>query len=124
MKTFNDFALTFRPSPPSRSQLPRRRYSAGGAFRMEADALETEAAAKRLLADEYDTARRRYRPFLKGNSRSPGRYATRKKRGPGIGRRTINAAVAAGKEPTKARICHRPSNATRCDPTYCMSNVS
>ena len=96
------------------------------AHRAQADALEIEAMAKRRLADEYDAAQ------LRGEVRSNGErsFSQTEKVGfadvglnakdihearqirdaeetyPGIVRRTLDAALEAGEEPTKAVVRH------------------
>lgn len=94
------------------------------AYRAQADALEIEAGAKRRLADEYDAAQKR------GELRAARERTTSKaeavgaadiglthkqvhearavrdaeKASPGVVRRAIDSAIAAGKAPTRAHI--------------------
>lgn len=96
--------------------------------RAQADALEIEAGAKRRLADEYDAAQAakvvgqsgaRTDLVSKGNEVVPPARAAGISRkeiheariirdaeeaDPGIVKRTINAAVDAGEEPTRAKV--------------------
>lgn len=96
--------------------------------RAQADALDIEAGAKRRLADEYDAAQERGevakdgRPKTvpDGNGFAPGtasdlglsRKAIHEARQirdaetaePGIVRRTVDASVQAGEEPTRAKV--------------------
>lgn len=94
------------------------------AYRAQADALEIEAGAKRRLADEYDAAQERGE--IKTQRDNQAFSATEKASGPeiippkelheariirdaekadpGIVRRTVDAAIAGGKEPTKAAV--------------------
>lgn len=99
------------------------------AYRVQADALEIEAGAKRRLADEYDAAQERKEIKANGGARNftvPDENSelpsaadiglTRKEIhearvirdaeeiDPGIVRRTVDAAVAAGEEPSKAKV--------------------
>lgn len=97
------------------------------AYRVQADALEIEAGAKRRLADEYDAAQERGEVAVSGDNqrgRSDGerppsaievglsRKEIHEARiirdaeqiDPGIVRRTVDAAVAAGEEPSKAKV--------------------
>jgi hypothetical protein len=99
------------------------------AYRAQADALEIEAQAKRRLADEYDAAQERGEVARVGytghQSDVPKQNVipsaadiglSRKdiheariirdaeKVDPGVIRRTIDAAIAAGEEPSKAKV--------------------
>lgn len=100
------------------------------AYRAQADALEIEAQAKRRLADEYDAAQERGEVAKLGTNQSDlgvlkqnTRMATAadiglsrkdiheariirdaEKVDPGVIRRTIDAAIAAGEEPSKAKV--------------------
>jgi hypothetical protein len=97
------------------------------AHRAQADALEIEAMAKRRLADEYDAAQLRGEVTSPAdrhsNSRAELNKATAADVGlnakdihearqirdaeetyPGIVRRTLDAAIEAGEEPTKAAV--------------------
>lgn len=92
------------------------------AHRAQADALEIEAAAKRRLADEYDAAQERGEIPRAGNpnfsgSEKLGRPDIPPKEmheariirdaeleEPGIVRRTVNESIAAGEEPSKAKV--------------------
>lgn len=97
------------------------------AYRVQADALEIEAQAKRRLADEYDAAQERGEVARHGRTSdvqlgnvTPATAAdiglSRKdiheariirdaeKADPGIVKRTVEAAIASGQEPTKARV--------------------
>jgi hypothetical protein len=97
------------------------------AHQMEADALLIEAGAKRRLADEYDAAQKRGEVSVQGqhgdhvpaeNMRATAADIglTRKQvhearlirdaenADPGIVKRTVNKAMAAGEEPTKAKV--------------------
>jgi hypothetical protein len=97
------------------------------AYRTQADALAIESEAKRRLADEYDAAQQRGEVARIGDNLPsvPERNAkataadvglsrkdiheARKIRDaeeadPGIVRRTVDAALAAGEEPTKAKL--------------------
>lgn len=98
------------------------------AYRAQADALEIEAQAKRRLADEYDAAQERGEVAGHGGARNfnvPNENVettaadiglSRKdiheariirdaeKVDPGVIRRTIDAAIAAGEEPSKAKV--------------------
>jgi hypothetical protein len=93
------------------------------AYRAQADALEIEAQAKRRLADEYDAAQERGEVIGKlrsqaelskpsaadiGLSRKDIHEARiirdAEKVDPGVVRRTIDAAIAAGEEPSKAKV--------------------
>lgn len=98
------------------------------AYRAQADALDIEAQAKRRLADEYDAAQKRGEVAKNGGNRG-NQFASAPKentataadiglsrkqvhearvirdaetRDPGIVRRTVDAAVKTGREPTKA----------------------
>jgi len=92
----------------------------------KADALEIEAAAKRRLADEYDAAQARGEVAGQGKpSKREGlakvneiglthkqihearQIRDAEARDPGIVRRAVDAAVKAGKEPTKRRASKR-----------------
>jgi hypothetical protein len=114
------------------------------AYRAQADALEIEAGAKRRLADEYDAAQERNEIAKAGN---PNFSATEKlpgwrdakipskdlheariirdaeKADPGIVRRTVDAAIADGEEPSKAKVRRavletaRPQAAARATPS-------
>lgn len=103
--------------------------------RAQADALEIEAAAKRRLADEYDAAQGRGE--VRGaNQRTASRpeavgaedvglthkdvHEARALRdaenaAPGIVRKTLDAALEAGEEPTKARVKKAAADAVRGD---------
>jgi hypothetical protein len=104
------------------------------AHRAQADALEIEAGAKRRLADEYDAAQERGEvvgPRGGGDSTVPVRNAataadlglTRKEihdarevrnaeqADPGIVRRTLDEALAAREQPTRARVKRAVSGA-------------
>lgn len=93
------------------------------AYRAQADALEIEASAKRRLADEYDAAQERGE--VVGRLRSAKELSkptaadldiSRKdihearvirdaeEADPGIVRRSLDEALAAGEEPTRAKI--------------------
>lgn len=95
------------------------------AYRAQADALEIEAQAKRRLADEYDAAQEREEISSHGGDRS--KFPDQKlapasklippkelheariirdaeRADPGIVRRTVDAAIAAGEEPSKAKV--------------------
>jgi hypothetical protein len=97
------------------------------AYRAQADALEIEAQAKRRLADEYDAAQERGEASAQGqhgahvpneNMRATtsdlglSRKAIHEARlvrdaekaEPGIVRRAVDEAVAAGEEPSKAKV--------------------
>lgn len=99
------------------------------AYRAQADALEIEAQAKRRLADEYDAAQERGEVGKSGTrsdlvpKQNEVRVASAKDVGlsrkdiheariirdaeradPGVVRRTIDAAIAAGEEPSKAKV--------------------
>lgn len=96
------------------------------AHRLQADALEIEAGAKRRLADEYDAAQERgevakggqHRAASNGNSRATtadiglSRKAIHEAReirdaeeaDPGIVRRTLDEAIESGEEPTRAKV--------------------
>lgn len=97
------------------------------AHRAQADALEIEAKAKRRLADEYDAAQERGEVATVGKrsqaerlTEAPPRAAdiglTRKdiheareirdaeNADPGIVRRTLDEAIEAGEEPTRAKV--------------------
>lgn len=115
------------------------------AYRVQADALEIEAQAKRRLADEYDAAQERGEIASRGGERSGREHSpatptaadiglSRKdiheariirdaeKADPGIVKRTVEAAIASGEEPTKARVRRavletaRPEAAARAAP--------
>lgn len=116
------------------------------AYRAQADALEIEAQAKRRLADEYDAAQDRgevgqqtgrpkvvpnqndFIPTAKdvGLDRKEIHEARiirdAEKVDPGIVRRTVDAAIAAGEEPSKAKVRRavletaRPQHAARPTP--------
>jgi phage N-6-adenine-methyltransferase len=94
-------------------------------YRAQADALEIEAMAKRRIADEYDAAQKRNEISSHGGDRSkfpdeklapaskviPPKelHNARKVRDaeesdPGIVRRTLDALLEAGQEPTKAAV--------------------
>lgn len=110
------------------------------AYRAQADALEIEAQAKRRLADEYDAAQERKEISSHGGDRT--KFPDEKlapaskvippkelheariirdaeKADPGIVRRTVDAAIASGEEPSKARVRRavletaRPQHAAR-----------
>lgn len=113
------------------------------AYRAQADALEIEAGAKRRLADEYDAAQERGEVKANGGARNftvPKQNSepsaadiglSRKdiheariirdaeKADPGIVRRTVDAAIASGEEPSKAKVRRavletaRPQHAAR-----------
>ena len=97
--------------------------------RAQADALVIEAEAKRRLADEYDAAQQRGEVKANGGARNftvPNEnteipsaadvglarktiHESRKvrdaeKAAPGLVRRTVDAAIAAGAEPTRAKV--------------------
>lgn len=92
--------------------------------RAQADALEIEAQAKRRLADEYDDAQergeirtQRDNQAFSGTEKASGADIVPPKElheariirdaeraDPGIIRRTVDAAIEAGEEPTKARV--------------------
>lgn len=99
------------------------------AHRAQADALEIEAAAKRRLADEYDAAQERGEVATQNDGRRPvgvpdgnakptvadiglSRKDIHEARAlrdaeaadPGIVRRTLDARLAAGEEPSKAAV--------------------
>jgi hypothetical protein len=93
------------------------------AHRAQADALEIEATAKRRLADEYDAAQERGEVASQGKPSALEGYATAADIGlthkdihearqirdaeqadPGIVRRTLDARLAEGDEPTKAAL--------------------
>lgn len=115
------------------------------AYRAQADALEIEAGAKRRLADEYDAAQERGEVATIGKRSQPERLhpappsaadigldrkdiheariiRDAEKADPGIVRRTVDAAIAAGEEPSKARVRRavletaRPEIAARTTP--------
>jgi hypothetical protein len=97
-------------------------------YRAQADALEIEAQAKRRLADEYDAAQERGEvvgpndgqhvavPDGNGKATAADLGLTRKavhearqirdaeQADPGIVRRTVDAAVTEGREPTRAEV--------------------
>jgi hypothetical protein len=97
------------------------------AYRAQADALAIESEAKRRLADEYDAAQKRGEIAKRGGERSGREHSpaaptaadaglSRKEihearmirdaeqAEPGVVRRTVDEAVAAGEEPTRARV--------------------
>lgn len=93
------------------------------AHRAQADALEIEAAAKRRLADEYDAAQERGEVRTVGNVPEQNNTPTTADVGlsrkdihearqirdaeeaqPGIVRQTLDEALEAGKEPTRASV--------------------
>lgn len=101
------------------------------AYRAQADALEIEAQAKRRLADEYDAAQDRNEVAKSGDTLRSGPGVPDQNAGkataadigvsrkeiheariirdaevadPGIVRRTVDAAIAAGEEPSKAKV--------------------
>ena len=94
------------------------------AHRAQADALEIEAAAKRRLADEYDAAQARGEVAGHGRSKvEPANVTTASDLGlrrdqihdarrlrdaeaaePGIVRRTLDAKLARGEEPTRSAV--------------------
>lgn len=93
------------------------------AYRVQADALEIEAGAKRRLADEYDAAQERGEVVGKlrsakelskptaadvGLSRKDIHEARiirdAEQEEPGIVRRVLDEAIAAGEEPTRAKV--------------------
>lgn len=96
------------------------------AYRAQADALEIEAGAKRRLADEYDAAQKRGEVRSHGGDRvtklPDGKFGPKdlglsdkqvhearavrdaEKASPGVVRRAIDRAIAAGKAPTRAHI--------------------
>ena len=112
-------------------------------YRTQADALDIEAQAKRRLADEYDAAQDRGEvvgpndgqhiavPNGNGKATAADVGLSRKeihearivrdaeKTDPGIVRRTVDAAITAGEEPTKAKVRRavletvRPQSAAR-----------
>jgi len=109
------------------------------AYRTMADALELDAGAKRRLADEYDAAQERGEVAKNGGERG-NQYASVPKENtataadigltrkeiheariirdaevsePGIVRRTIDDAIAAGKEPSKAKVRRAALQAAR-----------
>lgn len=106
----------------------------GAAYRAQADALEIEAAAKRRLADEYDAAqpdeaKRGGRPKTvpdengftaasAGLSRKQIHEARSirdaEKAKPGIIRKTLDAALTHGDEPTKAAVRRAVNAELRC----------
>ncbi len=115
------------------------------AYRVQADALDIEAGAKRRLADEYDAAQERGEvaqigdnlPSVPKQNAKPtaadigiSRKEIHEARiirdaervDPGIVRRTVDAAIASGKEPTKAGVRRavletaRPQSAPRPAP--------
>jgi hypothetical protein len=108
------------------------------AHRSQADALEIMAGAKRRLADEYDLAQERGEVASSGDTLRKGPGVPKQNSGkataadigltrkeihearqirdaeladPGIVRRTIDAAVAAGEEPSKAKVRRAAVNA-------------
>lgn len=116
------------------------------AYRTQADALDIEAQAKRRLADEYDAAQERGEVATVGKRSQPERLLeappsaadiglSRKEihearitrdaevADPGIVRRTVDAAIAAGEEPSKAKVRRavletaRPQSVQRISPT-------
>ncbi len=115
------------------------------AYRVQADALEIEASAKRRLADEYDAAQERGEVTGAADRHSSSRAELNKVTAadiglsrkdiheariirdaevndPGIVRRTVDAAIAAGEEPSKAKVRRavletaRPQSAARPAP--------
>lgn len=97
------------------------------AHRAQADALTIEAQAKRRLADEYDAAQERGEVAVRGGERSGKEHSppaptaadiglSRKDihearlirdaevSDPGIVKRTLDEAIEAGEEPTKAKV--------------------
>lgn len=97
------------------------------AYRVQADALEIEAGAKRRLADEYDAAQERGEVASRGGERSGREHSpaapaaadvglSRKDiheariirdaevEEPGIVRRALDEALASGDEPTRAKV--------------------
>ena len=92
------------------------------AYRVQADALEIEAGAKRRLADEYDAAQERGEVKANGGDRtvpvpnSEDIGLTRKdiyearavrdaeREEPGIVKRVLEEAIEAGEEPTRAKV--------------------
>lgn len=109
----------------------------GAAYRAQADALEIEAAAKRRLADEYDFAQERGDLGKRGDfgAVTSSQEVTKptaadigishkeiheariirdaEKTDPGIVRRTVDAAIAAGEEPSRAKIKRAASEVAR-----------
>jgi hypothetical protein len=96
-------------------------------YRAQADALEIEAQAKRRLADEYDAAQERGEVATLSDGRRSSKTEDLKPTtadlglthkdiheariirdaeiaDPGIVRRTVDAAIAAGEEPSKAKV--------------------
>lgn len=104
------------------------------AYRVQADALDIEAGAKRRLADEYDAAQDR-NEIRKNGERSfssPEKVSGPKvlppkelhearlirdaeRADPGIVRRTVDAALEAGEEPTRAKVRRAVLGAARPD---------
>lgn len=94
----------------------------GAAHRAQADALEIEAGAKRRLADEYDAAQERGEISKQGAHVPDGNMSTdeigisrkaiheareirdAEEADPGIVRRVLDEAIAAGEEPTRAKV--------------------
>lgn len=97
------------------------------AYRAQADALEIEAQAKRRLADEYDAAQERGEvASVSDGRRSSGAEDLKstaaeiglshkeiheariirdaERADPGIVKRTVDAAIASGEEPSKAKV--------------------
>lgn len=91
------------------------------AHRTQADALEIEAQAKRRLADEYDAAQDRGELATQGSHISEGKMRASEiaapkelheartirdaeQNDPGIVRRTLDEALDAGEEPTRAKV--------------------
>jgi hypothetical protein len=104
----------------------------------QADALEIEAGAKRRLADEYDAAQERGEVATKGKPvnipdenikatvadiglTSKQIHEAREVRDaedadPGIVRRTLDEAIAAGEEPTRAKVKRAVKSANPAEP--------
>lgn len=101
------------------------------AHRAQADALEIEAMAKRRLADEYDAAQLRGEINRHGGDRKTIKFESSKLENldadeiheareirdaeetyPGVVRRTLDAALEAGEEPTKAAVRRATSRRT------------
>ncbi|MDA9440239.1 hypothetical protein XH98_14145 [Bradyrhizobium sp. CCBAU 51745] len=109
--------------------------SLSAALRAQADALDIEAQVKRRLADEYDAAQARGEVQTAGRDRvskvskennaptaadvglsrkeihEARQIRDVEKRDSGIGRRTVDAALMAGKEPKKAAVCKTTAKA-------------
>lgn len=105
-------------------------------YRAQADALTIEAEANRRLADEYDAAQERGELARAGNpnfskaeklASGPSVIPPKElhearlvrdaeKSDPGVVARTVNEAVAAGEEPTKARVRRAVLRTVRNDP--------